>query len=131
MPLTGFPHDALQAEWASPGDRIAFEAAEGAGQKALYTVPRTGGRPQRIHEWESDQVHSGIAVSPDFRWVAFVAPAADQRFQIFRVPLTGGRAEQLTVDPTSKTQPAYSPTGYRLAFTVFSYQAHFFAVDPN
>ena len=40
----------------------------------------------------------------------------------------GGEAEQLTMDPTRKTQPAYDPTGRWLAYTVFSYEARFWRV---
>ena len=126
--LGDFPHDALQAEWTPDSRRLVFEAAEGAGKKALYVVGREGGEPERFHEWESDQVHSGIAVSPDGAWVAYIGPGRDDFFQVHRVPFGGGVAEQLTVDPTQKTQPAYDPTGSRLAYTVFSYEARFWRI---
>ena len=124
-----FLHDALQAEWTPDSQRLVFEAAEGAGKKALYWVSREGGPPTRFHEWESDQVHSGIAVSPDGAWVAYVSPGRDGFFQIHRVPFGGGRAEQLTIDPSQKTQPAYDPTGVRLAYTVFAYEARFWRIN--
>ena len=120
-----FRHDALQAEWTPDSERLVFEAAEGAGRKALYTVAREGGTPERFHEWNSDQVHSGISVSPGGAWVAHIAPDSAGFFQVYRIPLGGGEAEQLTVDPTRKTQPAYDPTGKWLAYTVFSYEARF------
>jgi Tol biopolymer transport system component len=82
-----------------------------------------------MHEYESDQVYSGISVSPDQRWVAFVAPAGGL-YQIFRVPTGGGAVQQLTTDPTDKTQPAYAPDGRRLAFAVFAYSAQFWLVTP-
>ena len=123
--LRDFRHDALQAEWTPDSERLVFEAAEGAGRKALYTVSREGGTPERFHEWASDQVHSGISVSPDGAWVAYIAPDSAGFFQVHRVPLGGGEAEQLTVDPARKTQPAHDPTGKWLAFTVFGYEARF------
>ncbi|MXV97066.1 MAG: hypothetical protein F4Y07_06535 [Gemmatimonadetes bacterium] len=123
--LREFPHDALQAEWTADSEQLVFEAAEGAGHKALYRVHRDGGEPERFHEWESNQVHSGIAVSPDGEWVAYIGPGSDGYFQVHRVPLHGGEAQQLTVDRTQKTQPAYDPTGAWLAYTVFSYEARF------
>ena len=123
--LVGFRHDALQAEWTPDSEGLVFEAAEGAGRKALYRIPREGGTPERFHEWASDQVHSGIAVSPDGAWVAYIGPDSAGFFQVHRVPLGGGEAEQVTVDPTRKTQPAYDPTGKWLAYTVFSYEARF------
>ena len=127
--LGDFPHDALQAEWTADSERLVFEAAEGAGRKALYWVHRDGGKPRRFHEWESDQVHSGIAVSPDGGWVAYIGPGGEGYFQVHRVPFGGGVAEQLTVDRTQKTQPAYDPAGAWLAYTVFSYEARFWRMD--
>ncbi len=123
--LGNFRHDALQAEWTPDSEGLVFEAAEGAGRKALYMVPRQGGTPERFHEWASDQVHSGIAVSPDGAWVAYIGPDSAGFFQVYRVSLGGGVAEQVTMDPTRKTQPAYDPTGKWLAYTVFSYEARF------
>ena len=120
-----FAHDALQAEWTPDSESLVFEAAQGAGNKALYVVARAGGTPERFHEWTSDQVHSGIAVSPDGAWVAYIGPGRDGFFQVHRVPFGGGPAEQLTTDPTQKTQPAYDPTGRMLAYTVFSYESRF------
>ena len=38
------------------------------GRKSLWTVSREGGEPARFHEFGSDQIHSGIGVSPDGRW---------------------------------------------------------------
>ena len=123
--LGDFRRDALQAGWTPDSERLVFEAAAGAGRKALYTVPREGGTPQLVHEWASDQMHSGISVSPDGAWVAYIAPDGAGFFQVYRVPLNGGEAEQLTVDPTRKTQPAYDPAGKWLAYAVFSYEVRF------
>lgn len=123
--LGGFRHDALQAEWTPDSERLVFEAAEGAGGKALYVVSREGGTPERFHEWASEQVNSGISVSPDGKWVAYIAPDSAGLFQVYRVPMGGGEVVQLTVDPARKTQPAYDPTGKWLAYTVFSYEVRF------
>ena len=125
-----FPYDVGIAEWANDGDVIVFEAAEAIGRKSIWSVSSDGGSPRRIHSFASDQVTSGIGVSHDRRWVAYVDRASDGYYQIFRVPLGGGAPEQLTHDPSNKTQPSYSPTGDRIAFTVFSYHAHFWRIDP-
>jgi len=128
--MDDFPHDVLQAEWMPDSDRIVFEAAEGAGRKALYWVGRGGGTPTRFHEWSSDQVHSGVSVSPDGEWVAYIGPGEGGFFQVFRVPFGGGSPEQLTRDESQKTQPSYAPAGDRLAYTVFRYLARFYQIDP-
>ena len=128
--LTGFSNDVVQGVWADEGNTLVFEAAAGIGDKSLWTVPRTGGTPTRFHSFSSDQIHSGIGVSPDGRWTAYIDRAQDGFFQVFRVPVGGGESEQLTFDPSHKTQPIYSPVGDRLAFTVFSYRVHFWRVVP-
>ena len=125
-----FPYDIVLADWGDEGSTLVFEAAEAIGQKSLWTVPRTGGTPRRIHTFTSDQITSGIGVSHDGQWVAYVDRASDGFYQIFRVPVTGGAPEQLTHDPSNKTQPSYSPTGDRVAFTVFNYEVHFWRMDP-
>ncbi len=129
--LGDFRHDALQAEWTPDSERLVFEAAEGAGRKGLYVVAREGGTPERFHEWASEQVHSGISVSPDGEWVAYIAPDSAGLFQVHRVPLGGGETVQLTVDPTRKTQPAYDPTGEWLAYAVFSYEVRFWRLGST
>ena len=129
--LGAFRHDALHAEWTPDSERLVFEAAEGAGRKALYIVSREGGTPERFHRWTSDQVRSGISVSPDGAWVAHIAPDSAGFFQVHRVPLGGGEPEQLTVDPVSKTQPAFDPTGRWLAYAVFSYEVRFWRLEST
>ncbi len=95
----------------------------------FYVVALDGRRPTRFHEFVSDQLDSGISASPDGRWVAYIAPGKDGHLQVFRVPLAGGSPEQLTFDPSDKTQPAYDPTGRWIAFTVFNFLAHFWLVQ--
>ena len=119
----------MHAEWAG-NETIVFDAITALGHKELYAVARTGGRPRLIRRYQSDQVYSGIGTSLDGHWVAYVAPAEDGHFQVFRVPVAGGTPRQLTFDPTNKTQPAYSPDGRRLAFTVFSYVVQFWLLGP-
>jgi hypothetical protein len=42
--------------------------------------------------------------------------------------LAGGPPLQVTTDPSHKTQPAWSPDGAYIAFTVWSYEAQFWVL---
>ncbi len=131
LDLGTYDGEPFQAEWAPDSERLVFEGYDGGVEQGIYVVSRQGGTPERVHTFESDQIFSGMSVSPDFQWAAYIAPAPDGYFQIFRAPMSGGPAVQLTFDPSDKTQPAYSPDGEQLAFTVFSYLAHFWLLQES
>ena len=56
----------------------------------------------------------GQAPSPDGRWVAYCRNSADS--QVYKVPLGGGAATQLTSSDAKHSLPAWSPDGRFLAF---------------
>jgi Tol biopolymer transport system component len=117
--------DVNHAEWLPDNQRVALLMKEGPGRQLLGIVARDGGEPQIVHRFASEHDTSGLGVSPDGRQLAFVAPAADGRFQVFAIPVAGGEPRQVTTDPSDKTQPAWSPDGSRIAFTVWSYDVQF------
>lgn len=127
--LAGLAGDAVHAEWVG-NDQLAILGEEGPGNSVLVVAPRTGGSVRVVHRWQSEHRFAGIGVSPDGHWAAFIAPGADTRpaadhVQLFRIPLAGGAVEQLTFDPTNKSQPSYSPDGRRIALTIWAYEVQF------
>jgi hypothetical protein len=84
-----------------------------------------------VHRFTSEHRFAGLGVAAAARWAAYIAPAPDGHFQVFRIPLSGGTPTQITTDPTDKTQPAVSHDGAFIAFTVFFYQTQFWAIDPQ
>jgi Tol biopolymer transport system component len=129
LDLAGFDASIFHAEWLDRGATIAAIAKEGPGRHVIVTLPRDGGTPHVVHRFESEHDIPGLGVSPDGQRVAFVAPAPGGFFQIFEMPVAGGTPRQVTTDPSNKTQPAWSPDGRRLAFTVWSYDAQFWRVS--
>lgn len=126
----GLSGDVMHAEWMPDGRRVAFVARDGPGRHVLAIVPAAGGPTVVAHRFESEHDFPGLTVSPDGRFLGFVGPAGDGYYQIFRVPVGGGQVEQLTHDPSHKTQPAWSPDGTRLAYTVWSYASTFWTFTP-
>jgi imidazolonepropionase-like amidohydrolase/WD40 repeat protein len=59
----------------------------------------------------SEVTQANVAVSPDGHWLVFTLLG-----HLFRLPVQGGTAEQLTFGPYYDTDPAFSPDGARLAF---------------
>jgi imidazolonepropionase-like amidohydrolase/Tol biopolymer transport system component len=59
----------------------------------------------------TEVTQSDVTVSPDDRWLVFTILG-----HLFRMPVTGGQAEQITFGPYFDSDPAFSPDGQRVAF---------------
>lgn len=131
VPLQNFSGSVGHAEWLPKSDAIVFSATESGGKHTLYRVARVGGVPEIIHTYTSTQVVDGFGLSPDGTWLVFPAPDSTGRLQLFRRGMSpGAQPEQLTSDSTEKTQPAVSPDGKRIAYTVWRYAAQFWLLRP-
>ena len=76
---------------------------------ALFAATTVGAR--EIELSSSRVTSADVAVSPDGASVVF-----SMLGHLFRVPVAGGTAEQLTFGPTYDKEPVYSPDGATLAF---------------
>jgi Tol biopolymer transport system component len=128
----GIDGDITHAEWLGGSSTVVAVAKEGPGRHAIFTLPVAGGRATIVHRYATEHDFSGLGASADGRWVAFAAPANDGFYQIFKKAIgTDAPPIQVTTDPSHKTQPAFSPYGSRIAFTVWSYDATFWSFSAR
>ena len=114
------------SQWTSDSRSLVVEYVVDENHKEIYKIAvNGGGKGELIHRFESDQLYSGIGLSNDNNWVAFIAPDLQGNFQVFKVSMDGSTVKQLTYDPTDKAHPVYSPTENVVAFSVFNYQSIF------
>jgi Tol biopolymer transport system component len=82
------------------------------GLSRIYLVPLAGGEPSLITPIGPSYLHGW---SPDGRTFAYCAERNGQ-YDIYTIPVWGGREKQLTNNPSLDDGPEYSPDGRHLWF---------------
>ncbi|MEQ9425238.1 MAG: hypothetical protein RJQ09_12515 [Cyclobacteriaceae bacterium] len=118
------------SQWTSNSKNLVIEYVVDENHKEIHMIPLDGGEGKLIHSFESDQLYSGIGLSNDDKWVAYIAPDDNGNFQVWKVSIDGKEVKQVTFDPTDKAHPVYSPTKDEIAFSVFNYQSIFWMLKP-
>src|SRR5207302_9126591 len=84
----------------------------------MFAAP--GGDPQQMTFGEQGS-NGDVRWSPDARYLYFISTRVDNERQIFRLPVNGGEAKQVTTVPTGVDAYVLSPDGKTIAIsaTVF------------
>ncbi len=118
------------SQWLNDSKTLVIEYVVNPERKEIHIVPIDGTPGIKIHSFNSDQLYSGIGLSHDQKWVAYIAPDDQGYFQVFKVSIDGKEVKQLTFDATDKAHPSGSPTDNIFSFTVFNYQSIFWLLKP-
>jgi TolB protein len=91
---------------------ISHHADEADGQSLIYTLPVTGGTPQRVTDQGPSYLHGW---SPDGKYLIYTAER-EGAFNLYRIPVTGGKETQLTHTPGLDDGSEYTPDGQHIYF---------------
>jgi dipeptidyl aminopeptidase/acylaminoacyl peptidase len=105
----------LDAAWL-PDNKSVVVSTNITGRYNLWTVPANGGFPLQLTQ--SDDRQSGIATSPDGKWVVFQSDhGGAEVYDLYAVPASGGAVMDITNTPDIDEQGAmFSPNGKSIAF---------------
>lgn len=110
---TGFANRCNNDHGLSPdGARLVISDHSEAKHSLIYTLPITGGTPQRITRLGPSYWHGW---SPDGRTLAYCAERHDE-FDIYTIPAAGGEETRLTTAAGLDDGPDYSSDGRFIYF---------------
>ena len=90
------------------GKMLAISAQHGGAEESqVYVADANGAKPRLITPNMPSYFHGW---SPDGKWLAFVGER-DGNFDIYRIPMSGGKEERLTTDAGFDDGPDYSVDG--------------------
>jgi TolB protein len=92
---------------------ISHHAVEDSGASIVYTVPATGGTPNRVTAKGPSYLHGW---SPDGRWLVYVGERNDE-FDVYKIPVSGGQEIRLTSAPGLDDGPEFTPDGKYIYFS--------------
>ncbi|MFF0345333.1 TolB family protein [Kribbella sp. NPDC004875] len=105
------------------GSTLAYIGLEWVGERRVtnvWTIPSGGGADVQVTNDEF--ADDGAEYSPDGEWIYFNSERAARvpgHAQLFRVPVRGGAAEQLTFDDRVNWFPHPAPDGSAIAYVSF------------
>jgi Tol biopolymer transport system component len=94
------------------GMRVAISDSTEPGGSRIYTLPVTGGQPQKVTPNAPSYWHGW---SPDGKTIAFCGERSGE-FDVYTIPAEGGAEKRLTTARGLDDGPQYSPDGKYIYF---------------
>lgn len=96
------------------GKMLGLSSSSGEQQygSLVYTVPVKGGKPKRITAVGPSYLHG---FSPDGKWLTYTG-GRNNEFDIYKIPVNGGKEINLTNTPGLDDGSEYSPDGKYIYF---------------
>ena len=88
-------------DWSPDGDQIAFDSQGADANWDVYVIDSAGGAPRLLEPSPADEHHP--TWSRDGRFIYFTSNRTG-RFEIWRLPVAGGEAIQVTLDGGFRAQ---------------------------
>lgn len=86
---------------------ISHHYAEHDGRSTIFTLPAAGGTPTLVTRQSPSYLHGW---SPDGQWLVYTG-GREGKYDIYKIPATGGEEIRLTHTPGLSDGPEYSPDG--------------------
>lgn len=115
----GYSRSLLSSAWSTDGSQL-FLSTNLTGRYNIWRTDATGSWPVQLTQ--SDDLQSGIVVSPDGKTVYFQQDkGGDEQYDIYAVPAAGGAVVNLTNTPDErKSEMLVSPDGRQIALSIKS-----------
>jgi len=91
---------------------ISHHAEEHNGNSIIYTLPTSGGTPQKVTDKGPSYLHGW---SPDGKYLTYTAERNGQ-YDIYKIPSNGGKEIQLTNQSALDDGSEYAPNGKHIYF---------------
>ncbi|MPZ16944.1 MAG: DUF5050 domain-containing protein [Luteitalea sp.] len=91
---------------------ISHASPEDDDRSVVFTMPVTGGTPQRVTKSSPSYLHGW---SPDGKYLVYTGGRNDE-YDIYKIPVEGGEEEQLTTAKGLDDGSEYSPDGQWIYF---------------